>query len=118
MAQARYRSLPKGIRIKREVSARPRERAHPTPFKYVAIAVLLGLITAVEFGAIYVDVSKNFLIPFFGVLSAVKFAMVGMFYMHLKFDDRLFSALFVGGLLLAGAIILTLISLFSLFFAG
>ncbi|PZC48900.1 MAG: cytochrome c oxidase subunit 4 [Chloroflexi bacterium] len=118
MAQDRYRSLRKGIRVKREVVARPRLQAHPTPTTYVAIAIILGLITAVEFGAIYLNINKNVIIPIFGAMSAVKFAVVAMFYMHLKFDNRIFSALFVGGVLLAGIIILTLISLFAVFFAA
>ena len=118
MTQARYRSLRKGIRVKREGSERPKVQAHPTPAKYITIAVILGVMTAVEFGAIYMNISKNVIIPFFGVMSAIKFAIVAMFYMHLKFDDRIFSALFVGGLLLAGTIILTLISLFAVFFAA
>lgn len=118
MTQARYRSLRKGIRVQREVSSRPRVQAHPTPFTYVAIAIILGIITAVEFGAIYLNLNKSVIIPIFGAMSAVKFAIVAMFYMHLKFDDRIFSALFVGGVLLAGAMILTLISLFAVFFAA
>ena len=94
------------------------ERAHPTPLTYLKIATALVAITAVEVGIFYVEALKGALVPIFLVLSAVKFALVAMFYMHLKFDDRIFSALFVGGVLLAGTIILTLISLFAVFFAA
>jgi len=34
-------------------------------------------------------------------LSILKFSLVVLWFMHLKFDNRLFSQLFVGGLLLA-----------------
>ena len=47
------------------------------------------------------------------MLSAAKFALVVLFYMHLKFDSRLFSGVFVGGLLLAVAVAVTLMSLFQ-----
>ena len=40
-----------------------------------------------------------------------------MYFMHLKFDSRLFSSFFVGGLLLAGAVLIALLALFHHFFA-
>jgi len=48
-------------------------------------------------------------------LSALKFALVVMFYMHLKFDHRLFSWLFVVPMALAAAVILALMKLFGVF---
>ena len=45
------------------------------------------------------------------LLSAVKFALVAMFYMHLKQDHRLFSGVFVFPLIIATVIILALIAL-------
>jgi cytochrome c oxidase subunit 4 len=47
------------------------------------------------------------------VLSATKFALVAMFYMHLRYDARLFSGLFVGGLALALTVFLAVLSLFT-----
>jgi len=88
--------------------------AHPTPKTYVIIAALLAIITAIEVYIFYIEALKDVLIPLFIVLSMVKFAMVAMFYMHLKFDERLFSVFFVGGLLLATAVILALMTLFAL----
>jgi len=46
------------------------------------------------------------------VLSAFKFALVVLFYMHLKFDSRLFAFLFSGPLLLALAVMIGLLFLF------
>ena len=97
-----------------ESSPHIREVAHPTPRTYVTIAVILGAITAVEVGIFYIEAIKDVLVPMFIVLSAVKFALVAMFYMHLKFDDRLFSGFFVGGLILATSIILALMALFGI----
>ena len=88
------------------------ERAHPTPYKYVAIALILSVITAVEVAIVYQDFLKDVLGPILVLLSAVKFAMVVMFYMHLRFDSRLFSVVFVTGLLLATAVLITLLALF------
>ena len=55
------------------------------------------------------------IIPILVVLSAAKFALVAMFYMHLRYDAKLFSGLFVGGLVLAVAIGLALLGLFKFF---
>ena len=96
-----------------ESSPHIRAVAHPTPRTYAKIAAILGVITAVEVGIFYIEAIKDLLVPIFIVLSAVKFALVAMFYMHLKFDERLFSVLFVGGLILASIVILALMTLFG-----
>ncbi|MDA0988613.1 MAG: cytochrome C oxidase subunit IV family protein [Chloroflexi bacterium] len=96
-----------------ESSSHTRKAAHPTPLTYVKIAANLGAITAFEVGIFYVEAIEDALIPIFIVLSAVKFVLVAMFYMHLKFDERLFSWLFGGGLLLATFVILSLMALFG-----
>ena len=96
-------------------SLQPRERAHPTPARYTAIAVILAVITVVEVAIVYQDFLEPVLLPILVVLSAIKFALVAMFFMHLRFDHRLFSVLFVGGLLLAAAVLVTLMVLFRVF---
>ena len=93
-----------------------RERAHPTPAKYTAIAMILAVITMVEVAIVYAKSLQPVLIPILLVLSATKVAMVAMFFMHLRFDNRLFSVLFVGGLLLASAVIIALMALFGVLF--
>ncbi|MBI4298802.1 MAG: cytochrome C oxidase subunit IV family protein [Chloroflexi bacterium] len=95
-----------------------KERAYPPPLTYVKVGLLLGFITAVEVGIFYVQALRGAFIPIFLVLSAVKFALVAMFYMRLRFDSRLFSWLFVGGLLLAAAVMVALMALFQVFIRG
>lgn len=92
--------------------AQSRERAHPTPAKYVAIAVILAVITLVEVAIVYMDFLGGILGPVLVVLSAAKFALVVMFFMHLRFDNRLFSTMFVTGLLLATGVLIALLALF------
>ena len=94
-----------------------RESAHPSPVTYIKIAAILGIITGVEVAIFYVDFLKPAFLGIFLVLSAVKFTLVVLFYMHLKFDNRLFSRLFVGGLLLAAAVMISLLALFRVFTA-
>ncbi|HET6790893.1 MAG TPA: cytochrome C oxidase subunit IV family protein [Actinomycetota bacterium] len=100
----------------REVEA-PAEHAgthggHPSPKEYVRIGVILGVLTALEIGASYAGVGTGILIPTLFILAVVKFALVVMWFMHLRFDDRRYARFFVMGL--AGASVLYLIVLISL----
>ena len=92
------------------------EHGHPQPLEYVKIAVILSVITAVEV-AIYNIRNQlgELFVPVLLVLSATKFGLVVLWFMHLKFDSTLFSAIFLGGLMLAGAILIALLFLFLAF---
>ena len=80
------------------------ERAHPGPAEYIKIGLILAVITAVEVAVYYIDALEDVLIPILIVLSALKFSMVVMWFMHLRFDNRLFSTFFVGGLMLVATL--------------
>ena len=88
---------------------------HPTPRTYVNIAIILTVITIVEVAIVIVDVPTLFLVSSLLALSAVKFAFVVGWFMHLKFDAKLYQALFLGGLFLAIAVLLALVALFENF---
>ena len=92
---------------------RPSEHPHPGAKEYLGIAVLLTVITAVEVAAFYIPAMKPMLVPTLLTLSALKFSLVAMFYMHLKFDARLFSWLFVVPMIVIAVIILMLLRLFG-----
>ena len=92
---------------------RPRQGAHPTPLTYLKVAIILAALTAVEVAVFYIEVLEPAFLPIFLILSVAKFILVIMFYMHLKFDSRLFSWVFVGGLILAIAVAVALMSLFQ-----
>jgi cytochrome c oxidase subunit 4 len=53
--------------------------------------------------------------PVLLVMSAVKFAIVVLFYMHLKYDHKLFKALFTGPLIIAMSTLLALMLIFGKF---
>ena len=97
---------------------------HPSLAQYIIIAILLFAITIVEF-IIIMDfpgeaekVVSNALgqpsttILLF-LLSGIKFAIVILFYMHLKFDNKFFFWAFVAGMTLALMVGLSLIGLFT-----
>jgi cytochrome c oxidase subunit 4 len=87
---------------------------HPTWKQYKWVALVLTVITVVEVWVYYIPtfVASRLFVPSLLIMSAVKFAIVVMFYMHLKYDHKLFRALFTGPLIIA---ILTLIVLLFLF---
>lgn len=74
---------------------------HPGEAEYVRIAVILALITGLEVAVYYISALKSVLIPILVVLAVTKFTMVALFFMHLKFDSKLFRRLFVTGIVLA-----------------
>jgi cytochrome c oxidase subunit IV len=73
---------------------------HPSDGKYIQIALLLGAITAIEVAASYIDIGKVF-VPLLVVCMVAKFGIVAGFFMHLRFDNPLFTRVFVAGLVLA-----------------
>jgi cytochrome c oxidase subunit IV len=88
--------------------------AHPTWKQYKWVALILTAITVVEVWIYYIPsfVASKLFVPALLIMSAVKFAIVVLFYMHLKYDARLFRALFTGPLIIA---VVTIISLMFLF---
>jgi cytochrome c oxidase subunit IV len=74
---------------------------HPTPKQYVWVAAILAIVTAIEVAIYYIDAIRDYLIPFLLAFAVIKFAMVAMWFMHLRFDSRLFRRLFVTGIVLA-----------------
>jgi cytochrome c oxidase subunit 4 len=75
--------------------------AHPGEAEYVRIALILAAITGVEVAVYYIHALKSVLVPILVVLAVTKFSMVALWFMHLKFDSRLFRRLFVTGIILA-----------------
>ena len=86
------------------------EGAHPGPLEYTRIGLILAVITAVEVGAFYLGIAQWALVTILVVLSAVKFSLVVLWFMHLRFDSGLFSWVLVGGLILASALFVVVLS--------
>lgn len=86
---------------------------HPGAREYLGIAIILLVLTVIEVAVFYIPAMHPYLVPVLLTLSAVKFAIVAMWYMHLKFDHRLFSWLFVVPMMIAAAVIIALLRLFG-----
>jgi cytochrome c oxidase subunit 4 len=75
---------------------------HPTPKKYVQIAIVLGILTAIEIALYYTeDIVGVFTDPLLIFLAVGKFIIVVGWFMHLRYENSLVNKFFAGGMILA-----------------
>lgn len=79
----------------------PHMSDHPTPRKYVNIAIILAIVTALEVAVYYISMADSLLITVLAIMAFIKFVMVVAYFMHLRFDSNIFRRLFVTGVILA-----------------
>jgi len=94
------------------------QHTHPTAKTYIGIGVILAVLTAIEFALYYFEVwgwvARGIAMPSLVFLSTIKFILVVMFYMHLKFDSRVYTGVFLFPLALGTLVIISLIILYRL----
>lgn len=86
---------------------------HPPPSVYVTVGIILAVITMIEVAIYYVDIAEGMLIAVLLALSGMKFVMVILWFMHLRFDNKLFSVFFGGAMLLAVALFIVVLTSLS-----
>ena len=87
---------------------------HPSDGRYIQIALILGAITAIEVALSYIDVGKLF-VPALVICMVAKFAIVAAYFMHLKFDNNLFTRVFVAGIILAIGVYIAFLTSLEIF---
>ena len=72
------------------------EHSHPGPKVYIAIGVILAIATVIELviPGMNLGALQN---PLLLALTVVKAGLVAAFFMHLKFDVKLYTWLFIFG---------------------
>jgi cytochrome c oxidase subunit IV len=91
---------------------------HPSDRTYLKVGSLLFILTAVEIALYFIEDalesewSLYLLIASLIILSSIKFVLVVMYYMHLKWDDRIFTWFFLAGMFVAAAIILAMMAMY------
>jgi cytochrome c oxidase subunit IV len=90
------------------------QHSHPKPIFYIWIFVFLFVITALEVIVTF-EPLRSILpqVPTLLLMAVLKGVPIVLFYMHLKYDSRVFSAFFVVGLILAISMIVTFMALFT-----
>ena len=84
---------------------------HPTPAQYVQIAIVLAVLTALEVATYVVEFGALF-VPTLLFLMVVKFALVVSWFMHLRFDSRVFRRFLVIGVVLAVSVFFIVLATF------
>ena len=74
---------------------------HPPLSLWVRIAIFLGIVTAIEVAIYYIPALEGVLVPLLVALSALKFAFVIWYFMHLKYDSRMLSFIFIAALVVS-----------------
>ncbi len=85
---------------------------HATDRTYIRVAIILSIITAVEVIIYYMPSVRPVLVPALIVLSLAKFLAVIGYFMHLKYDSKIFRYMFLAGLVVSLAVYLALLVMF------
>ena len=91
------------------------ERHHPTTKQYVKIGITLALLTVVEVAVWYIDALHDQLVAILLTLMVVKFCMVVLFFMHVRFDNPGYGRVFITGLALAATVYGVVLIIFGVF---
>ena len=90
------------------------DSSHKPNSFYIKVAAALALVTGIEVALYYLDLGSWYL-PILLVLMLIKFLTVVSLFMHLKYDNRLFSMLFYSGLILAVLVYVAALTTFRFF---
>ncbi len=92
-------------------------RPHPSPLRYVLIAIVLMIVTAAEVSLYYLEgsIPDAVIIPLLLVFAALKFGIVASWYMHLRTDRPIFARFFVLGITAAVVLYLIVLSTLEIF---
>jgi cytochrome c oxidase subunit IV len=90
---------------------------HPGPRQYVMVGVVLAVITALEVALFYLDfLPSPVVVASLLILMVLKFALVVLWFMHLRFDSAIYKRMFVTGLALALSVFVIVLVTFGVFF--
>jgi cytochrome c oxidase subunit IV len=93
------------------------DRGHPGPRQYVVVAVVLAVLTGMEVALFYLDfLPSPVVVASLLILMTLKFALVVLWFMHLRFDSGIYKRLFVAGLILALTVFIVVLVTFGVFF--
>ena len=90
-------------------------RRHPSAKEYVRIGVILVVLTTLEVWTSYSGLPHGLLITMLFGLGFVKFVLVVLWFMHLRFDDARYSRFFIMGASGAGILLLVVLLLLKAF---
>ncbi|HLS91403.1 MAG TPA: cytochrome C oxidase subunit IV family protein [Limnochordia bacterium] len=87
------------------------ESPHVSTSTYLKVGLVLAVLTALEVAVVYVESLKGIVAFLLLLIGIMKFALVAMYFMHLKFDTPVYSRFFMVGLVLALACMLAVMAI-------
>ena len=97
------------------VAEEPELALHPGPREYVKVAIALAVATAIEVGLYYLKLPHVLLVTLLLFFAVIKFSLVVLWFMHLRFDSPIFRRMFVTGLGLAITVYVIVLTIFGVF---
>jgi cytochrome c oxidase subunit IV len=91
------------------------EAEHPRDALYLKVAAALFVLTGLEVYSTYAEWLGSAFIPLLLSMMAIKFLLVVLFFMHLKFDAKIFGRLFWTGFFLAVSVYVAALATFKFF---
>jgi len=91
------------------------EAEHPRDVLYIKVAAALFVLTGLEVYSSYAEWLGGAFIPLLLIMMMVKFVLVVLFFMHLRFDAKIFSRLFWTGFFLAITVYIAALATFQFF---
>ena len=95
------------------VARDPELSAHPGPRQYVLVAIALAVATAIEVAWYYASVPHPLFVALLLFLSFIKFSLVVLWFMHLRFDSPIFRRMFVLGVAWATTVYVIVLTIFG-----
>jgi len=98
-----------------------RHQHHPSDAQYWKIGLALAVITLAEVSTYFIadppydHELAPLLIGSLIIMMVLKFAVIGAYFMHLKFDNRLFRNVFYAGIALAVGVYIAMLAAFEFF---
>jgi cytochrome c oxidase subunit IV len=96
-----------------------RHQHHPSDAQYWKVGIALAVITLLEVSTYFIadppydHELAPLLIGSLIVMMVLKFAVIGAYFMHLKFDNRLFKNVFIAGIVLAVGVYIAMLTAFE-----
>lgn len=86
---------------------------HVSTSTYWKVGGILAVLTALEVAVVYIESLKDYLAFLLLLMGVIKFILVAMYFMHLKFDSPIYSRFFMVGLGMAVIIMLSVIAIIN-----
>jgi cytochrome c oxidase subunit 4 len=92
----------------------PEAEAH-SDLVYIKVAVILAAITGLEVAASYAGWLGKAMLWLLLIMMVIKFFTVVLYFMHIKYDAKLFGRLFYTGIFLAVGVYVAALATFKFF---